>query len=42
MAGDWQQCQVFDGTYDLEDLQDWHEMAIIKVENQQRAEACRK
>jgi hypothetical protein len=36
MAGQWQQHQVFDGTYSLEDLLDWYEMMQVKVENERR------
>jgi hypothetical protein len=39
MAKDWQQHQVFDGTYDLDDLLDWHEITIVKNENRLRADA---
>jgi hypothetical protein len=37
MAGDWRQHEVWDGTYTLDDLLDWHEMAVVKQENQARA-----
>jgi uncharacterized protein DUF6889 len=36
MAGSWQQCQVWDGTYNIDDLLDWHEMQTVKLENQKR------
>lgn len=36
MAKDWQQYQVWDGTYTFEDLLDWHEMTKVKVENERR------
>ncbi len=36
MAGTWQQCQVWDGTYTLDDLLDWHEMASVKAENAEK------
>ena len=36
MAGDWKQYQVFDGTYDLDDLLDWYEMTEVKRENERR------
>lgn len=39
MAGDWRQHQVWDGTYNLDDLQDWHEISTVKAENKRRAEA---
>jgi hypothetical protein len=36
IAGSWQQYQLFDGTYIIDDLLDWHEMATVKAENQRR------
>ena len=36
MAGDWKQCEVWDGTYNYEDLLDWHEMQTVKRENERR------
>jgi hypothetical protein len=36
MAGAWQQHQVFDGTYTLDDLLDWIEMNDVKDENERR------
>lgn len=36
-TGDWQQHQVWDGTYTFKDLLDWHEMAQVKAENMRRA-----
>lgn len=42
MAGSWQQYQVYDGTYDLSDLMDWHEMWAVKSENQLRANEASK
>lgn len=36
MVGDWQQHQVWDGTYLYDDLLDWHEMRAVKVENEKR------
>jgi len=36
MAGTWQQHQVYDGTYSIDDLLDWHEMNMVKIENQDR------
>jgi len=36
MAGDWQQHQVWDGTYLYDDLLDWHEMNMVKKENERR------
>lgn len=37
MAGKWQQHQVWDGTYKIDDLLDVHEMLVIQAENQERA-----
>jgi hypothetical protein len=37
MAGMWQQREVFDGTYTLDDLLDAHEMLAIQHENKRRA-----
>ena len=34
MARDWQQFQLWDGTYCFDDLLDWHEMTQVKSENQ--------
>ena len=36
MVGNWQQHQVWDGTYTLDDLLDWHEMHTVKTENERR------
>jgi hypothetical protein len=36
MAGAWQQHQVWDGTYTYDDLMDWHEMQLVKNENERR------
>jgi len=36
MAGDWRQCEVWDGTYSWDDLLDWHEMSLVKHENERR------
>jgi hypothetical protein len=38
MAKEWQQYQVWDGTYTLDDLLDWHEMAAARNENSRRAQ----
>jgi len=38
MAGNWKQCEVWDGTYDIVDLLDWYEMQTVKSENQRRYE----
>jgi hypothetical protein len=42
MAKDWQQHQVWDGTYSLDDLLDWHEMKSVMSENQRRARDSQK
>ncbi len=34
MAGDWKQHEVFDGTYIIDDLLDWHEMNTNRIINQ--------
>jgi hypothetical protein len=34
----WQQHEVFDGTYTLDDLLDAHEILAMKYENQNRAQ----
>lgn len=39
MAKDWKQHEVWDHTYDLSDLLDWHEMSTVNNENRLRAEA---
>jgi hypothetical protein len=36
MSGEWRQHEVFDGTYIVDDLIDWHEMKIVKNENERR------
>jgi hypothetical protein len=38
MAGMWKQHQLWDGTYDLDDLLDAHEILEIQNENTLRAE----
>jgi len=38
IAGMWQQHEVFDGTYDFDDLLDAHEMIEVKAINTQRAQ----
>lgn len=35
--GDWQQHEIWDGTYTYDDLLDWHEYTVIKYENERRA-----
>ncbi|WP_157261499.1 DUF6889 family protein [Paenibacillus sp. A3] len=37
MTGIWQQHQVWDGTYTLDDLLDAHEMLEVRYENERRA-----
>lgn len=39
---EWQQYQLYDGTYCLEDLLDWHEMNDVRCENQKRFEDAMK
>lgn len=36
-AGMWRQHEVFDGTYDFDDLLDAHEIIAVKAENAARA-----
>lgn len=36
IAGEWQQHQIWDGTYTFDDLVDWHEMYSVKKENEKR------
>jgi hypothetical protein len=38
IAGAWQQHQVWDGTYNYDDLLDWHEMQSVKNENERRVQ----
>ncbi|WP_391489211.1 MULTISPECIES: DUF6889 family protein [Clostridium] len=33
----WQQHQLWDGTYNLDDLLDAHEILLVKAENERRA-----
>lgn len=35
-AKEWQQHQLDDGTYTMDDLIDWHEMAAVRRENEER------
>lgn len=35
----WRHSEVFDGTYDIDDLLDAHEIMAVKSENQRRYEA---
>ncbi len=37
-AGLWQQHELFDGTYDFDDLLDAHELLAVKAENAWRAQ----
>lgn len=39
-AGMWKQHEVFDGTYDFEDLLDAHEIMTVNAINKKRAEAA--
>lgn len=34
----WRQHELYDGTYTLDDLMDYHEMIAVSLENQRRAE----
>jgi cytochrome c-type biogenesis protein CcmH/NrfG len=34
MTGAWQQHEVWDGTYNYDDLLDWHEMNEVKQRNE--------
>jgi hypothetical protein len=34
IAGDWKQHELWDGTYDLNDLLDWHEYTNVKHMNE--------
>lgn len=36
MVGDWKQHELWDGTYIIDDLLDWHEMAMVREENKRR------
>jgi len=37
MMGIWQQHELWDGTYTLDDLMDAHEMLAVKYENERRS-----
>ena len=37
MMGDWNQHEIWDGTYTFDDLLDWHEMVSVKEENKRRS-----
>nr|DAN20242.1 MAG TPA: hypothetical protein [Caudoviricetes sp.] len=34
----WRQHEVFDGTYDFDDLMDAHEILLVRQENKRRAQ----
>lgn len=36
-VGDWNQHELWDGTYTFDDLLDWHELAQVREENRRRA-----
>ena len=40
VAGIWQQHEIWDGTYDFDDLLDAHEMLYVREENKRRAQAA--
>ena len=40
MAGIWRQHEMWDGTYDVDDLLDAHEMLAVQEENKRRAKAA--
>ena len=40
MANRWQQHELWDGTYTLDDLLDVHEIMIVIDENKKRAQAA--
>jgi hypothetical protein len=35
--GDWQQHELWDNTYNFDDLLDWHELVTVREENKERA-----
>jgi len=37
IAGVWEQKELWDGSYTLDDLADMHEILLVKTENQERA-----
>ena len=39
-AGIWRQHEMWDGTYDFDDLLDAHEMLAVLAENKRRAQAA--
>ena len=39
-AGIWRQHEMWDGTYDFDDLLDAHEMLAVQAENKRRAQAA--
>lgn len=38
VSKDWRQHELWDGTYTLDDLADYHEMAQVSAENERRAQ----
>jgi len=36
--GEWQQHELWNGTYTFDDLVDWHEMFTVREENKRRAQ----
>ncbi len=40
VAGMWKQHEIWDGTYDFDDLLDAHEMLAVRAINRQRAQAA--
>ena len=40
MAGIWRQHEMWDGTYDVDELLDAHEMLAVQEENKRRAKAA--
>ena len=40
VAGIWQQHEIWDGTYDFDDLLDAHELLYVREENRRRAHAA--
>jgi len=39
MLGYWKQCEVWDGTYTIDDLLDIHELIMVKNENEKRMQS---
>ena len=42
MSGDWKQCEMWNGTYTLDDLLQWHEVAEVKSINDRRRQEYEK